>query len=107
GFRLSLDIGQIVPADLVADLACKQVDGNAVLEPVGKAKMYLVRSSLVPKAAAGTLPKPGEGPFDPRYYAGAYKLNDDGRRTGTLELQVKNGGEITGAFFSDSTGQKY
>jgi hypothetical protein len=108
GFRLSLDIGQLVPAELAADLACKLVDKGAVLEPVGKAKLFLVRTSLLPKPTPGAaLPKPGEGPFDPKYFAGTYKLNDDGRRGGTLELQVKERGEITGAYFSDGTGQKY
>ncbi|HEV8061036.1 MAG TPA: hypothetical protein VGP68_14245, partial [Gemmataceae bacterium] len=53
------------------------------------------------------VPKPGEGPFDPKYFTGTYKLNDDGKRGGTLELQAKDGGEITGAYFSDGTGQKY
>ncbi len=108
GFRLSLDIGQLVPPELAADLACKLVDKEAVLEPVGKAKLYLVSKSLLPKPTPGTaLPKPGEGPFDPKYFTGTYKLNDDGKRGGTLDLQVKEGGEIAGAYFSDSTGQKY
>ena len=107
GFRLSLDIGQLVPAELSADLVCKQGDHGAVLEPVGKAKLYVVRKSLLPKAAPGAAPKPGEGPFDQKYFAGTYQLNDDGRRAGTLELQIKDGGEISGAYYSDGTGQKY
>ncbi len=108
GFQLSLDIGQLVPAELAADLACRLGDKGAVLEPVGKAKLYLVSKSLLPKPNPGkALPKPGEGPFDPKYFTGTYKLNDDGKRGGTLELLVKEGGEITGAYFSDGTGQKY
>lgn len=108
GFRLSLDIGQLVPAELAADLTCKEQDNGAILEPVGKARLYVVRRSLLPKPTPATaLPKPGDGPFDPKYFAGTYKLNDDGRRTGTLELQVKDGGEIAGAYYSDGTGQKY
>ena len=108
GFRLSLDIGQLVPAELAADLRCKMVDNGAVLEPVGKAKLFVVRKSLLPPTApAAASPKPGEGSFDPKYFAGTFKLNDDGRRAGTLELQVKAGGEITGAYYSDGTGQKY
>ena len=109
GFRMSLDIGQLVPAELAADLVCKQVDKGAVLEPVGKAKLYVVRKSLLPKSEPAVTLKPGEGPCDPKYFAGSYKLNDDGRRAGTLELQaqVKPGGEITGAYYSGETGQKY
>jgi hypothetical protein len=108
GFRLSLDIGQLVPPELAADLACKTQDGGAVLEPVGRARLFVVRNSLLPKTAPlGALPKPGDGPFDPKYFAGTFKLNDDGRRMGTLELQVKDGGDIVGAYYSDGTGQKY
>lgn len=108
GFRLSLDIGQLVPAELAADLVCKQQNGNAILEPVGKAKLYVLRNSVLPKTApANALAKPGDGAFDPKFFTGTFKLNDDGRRTGTLELQVKEGGEIVGAYYSDSTGQKY
>jgi hypothetical protein len=108
GFRLSLDIGQVVPAELTADLACKLVDGDAVLEPLGKARLYLVQSSLLPKSAAsGAPPKPGDGPFDVKFFAGKFKLNDDGRKTATLELHVKDGGDISGAYYSESTGQKY
>jgi hypothetical protein len=108
GFRLSLDIGQLVPQELAADLVCRQHENGAVLEPVGKARLFVVRGSLLPKAnPQPALPKPGEGPFDPKFFAGTYKLNDDGRRMGTLELQVKEGGEMVGAYFSDGTGQKY
>jgi hypothetical protein len=108
GFRLSLDIGQLVPAELAADLICKQQDNAAILEPVGKAKLFVVRTSPLPKIApAGGQPKPGDGPFDPKFFAGTYKLNDDGRRTGSLDLQVKEGGEVTGAYYSDGTGQKF
>ncbi|CAN5187103.1 hypothetical protein BH10PLA2_BH10PLA2_18250 [soil metagenome] len=108
GFRLSLDIGQLVPAELAADLACKLVDGEAVLEPVGKAKLYLVNASLLPKTTSpGAIRKPGDGPFDPKFFAGKFKLNDDGRKAATLEIQVKDGNQITGAYYSESTGQKY
>jgi hypothetical protein len=108
GFRLSLDIGQLVPPELAADLICKQQDNAAVLETLGKAKLFVMRGSPLPKAASPNAPqKPGDGPFDPKFFAGTYKLNDDGRRTGTLELQAKEGGEVTGAYYSDGTGQKY
>lgn len=108
GFRFSLDIGQLVPSELAADLICKQQENAAVLEPVGKAKLFVVRSSPLPKSApSAAQQKPGDGPFDPKFFTGTYKLNDDGRRSGTLELRVKEGGEVTGAYYSDGTGQKY
>jgi hypothetical protein len=108
GFRLSLDIGQLVPTELAADLTCKLVEGDAVLEPIGKAKLYVVNSSLLAKPVASVkVGKPGDGPFDPRFFAGKFKLNDDGRKSATLELQVKDGGQISGAYYSEVTGQKY
>jgi len=45
--------------------------------------------------------------FEPRYFNGTYKLHDDGRRSGTLTLQVAADGEVTGSYYSDKDGQKY
>jgi hypothetical protein len=41
------------------------------------------------------------------YFNGAYKLYDDGRRSGTMHLKVADNGVVTGHFFSDKDGQKY
>jgi hypothetical protein len=45
--------------------------------------------------------------FEPRYFNGTYKLHDDGRRSGTLTLEVANDGDVSGTYFSDKDGQKY
>ena len=45
--------------------------------------------------------------FEPRYFNGTYKLHDDGRRSGTLELKVDDEGAVTGSYYSDKDGQKY
>jgi hypothetical protein len=106
-FRLSLDLGQVVPEDLGGDVRCV-VDGDKVsLEAVGKAKMYLVAKPL-----ADIEPKKGPklivgDKFEIRYFNGTYQLYDDGRRSGKLVLKVKEDGSVTGAYYSDRDGTRY
>jgi hypothetical protein len=107
GFRLNLDLGQVVPEQLGGDLRLV-VDGETVYaEPLGKARLFLVTRPL-PEAA----PKKGEKlvvgeKFEPRYFNGTYRLHDDGRRSGKLTLEVKENGDVTGAYYSDKDGEKY
>ncbi len=108
GFRLSLDIGQVVPEDFPADLRFV-VDGDDVyLEPVKNAKLYLVQKPL---PGAEPPKKPGKieigETFLPKYFNGTYKLYDDGRRSGQLTLKVDDEGEVTGTYTSDKDGQNY
>jgi hypothetical protein len=106
-FRLSLDLGQVVPEDVGGDVRCV-VDGDKVsLEPLGKAKLYLVT-----KALSGVGPKKGTklvvgDKFEKRYFNGSYQLYDDGRRSGKLVLKVKEDGSVTGAYYTDRDGTKY
>src|SRR5439155_14711115 len=81
--------------------------GPFAVEPVGKAELYVLTKPL-PEAAPKKAAKLVVGAaFEPRYFNGKYKLYDDGRRSGTLHLQVGAGGEVTGAYYSDKDGQKY
>ncbi len=106
-FRFNLDIGQVVPKDIAADLRAGVDDGDPFLEPVGKAEIYLVTKHL----AEANPPKTGKlvvgEKFDINYFNGAFKLYDDGRRTGTMHLKVVDNGVVTGHYFSDKDGQKY
>ena len=107
GFRLSLDLGQVVPDDLGGDLQFV-LDGNkAVARPVGKAKLYVVT-----EAVPGVEPKKGPklvigDTFQSRYFTGTYKLYDDGRRSGKLVLKVEDGNTVSGSYYSDRDGAKY
>lgn len=106
-FRLSLDIGQVAPANVTADLRVVQDKDDYYLEPIGKAEMYLVTKHL-PEANPARPEKLVVGAqFEMRYFNGQYKLYDDGRRSGMLHLKVLDNGEITGHYFSDKDGQKY
>ncbi len=107
GFHFNLDIGQVVPASLGGDLRFVAHDEKIYAEPLGKAKLYLITRPL-PEAAPKKSAKLVIGePFEPRYLNGTYKLQDDGRRSGTLTLQVAGDGEVTGAYYSDKDGRKY
>jgi len=107
GFRLSFDLGQVVPEEVGGDVRLA-VEGNKItLQPVGKAKLYLVTRELPnlapPKGAKLVV---GEN-FEPRYYNGTYKLYDDGRRSGKLILKVDDELNLVGSFYSDRDGAKY
>jgi hypothetical protein len=107
GFEFNLDIGQVVPAGVGGDLRFV-VDGKKVFaEPLGKAKLFLLTKPL-----PGTEPKKSAKPvigdvFEPRFFNGTFKLFDDGRRSGTITLQVDAAGAVTGSYISDKDGQKY
>jgi hypothetical protein len=81
--------------------------GKVRAEPVGKAKLFLLTKPL-PEATPTKTGRLVVGEtFEPRYFNGAYKLHDDGRRSGTLKLQVADDGAVTGFYYSDKDGQKY
>jgi hypothetical protein len=106
-FRFNLDIGQVVPEELGGDLRLVVTEGKTFVEPLGKAKIYIVTKPI----AEATPKKPPKfvigDKFEARFFNGSYKLYDDGRRSGTLKLKVADDGEITGDFYTDKDGQKY
>lgn len=107
GFRVSFDMGQVVPEALGGGLRFVADGDKSYAEPVGKAKLYL----LVKPLPEATPKKPeklviGEK-FEPRYFNGKYKLYDDGRRSGELVLKVDDDGSVSGAYYSDKDGSKY
>ena len=107
GFRISFDMGQVVPEELSGDLRFV-VDGEkSWVEPAGKAKLYLLVKAL-PEATPKKPDKVVIGEkFEARYFNGKYKLYDDGRRSGELVLKVEDDGTVTGAYYSDKDGSKY
>jgi hypothetical protein len=107
GFQFSLDLGQVVPAKVGGDLRFVADKGKGSVEPVGEAKTYLLTKPL-----PGVEPKKGASPviggaFEARYFNGTYKLHADGRRSGTLKLEVGAKNQVSGTFYSDKTGRKY
>jgi hypothetical protein len=106
GFRLSLDLGQVVPEVLGGDLRFVAAGDKTYAEPVGKARLFLVTKApdLTPKKGGKFVM--GER-FEPKYFNGTYRLHDDGRRSGKLTLKVDPGGSVSGHYYSDKDGSKY
>jgi hypothetical protein len=104
GFGYDLDAGQVVPADMGADIrfvAAGPDDGR--LSPVGKAEMLAVETlPPVPKASAD---RPSEGRVvRTSDYAGRFRLAANGVWSGLLELKVDAEGVVSGDFQSDAGG---
>jgi hypothetical protein len=107
GFRFSLDLGQVVPEEVGGDLKFTSDGAKLILEPIGKAKMYLITKPMpeaIPKKGAKLVV--GEK-FEARFWEGKYKLFDDGRRTGILTLNVDEQGTVRGTLVSDKDGKTY
>ncbi|MSU79224.1 MAG: hypothetical protein EXS16_14175 [Gemmataceae bacterium] len=106
-FRFNLDIGQVVPAKVSADLRVVITKDDYYLETVDKAEMYLVTKHLAEANPPKTDKLVVGAQFVPRYFNGEYKLYDDGRRSGTLKLKVLENSDVAGFYYSDKDGQKY
>ena len=108
GMRINLDIGQVVPEKLGGDLLVEEDEkAGFKLKALGNAKMYVLTKPIpdvVPKKADKLTVG---ATFEMRYFNGKYKLYDDGRRSGKLNLEVNESGEVTGSFYSDRDGAKY
>jgi hypothetical protein len=107
GFQLSLDLGQVVPSQVGGDIKFVSEEGQSWLEAVGNAKLYLITKHL-PGTEIKKLERPMIGEvFEPRFFTGNYKLQDDGRRTGKLVLKVDDEGTVSGEYISDMSGRSY
>lgn len=108
GFRYHLELGQVVPDALGGDLhIVARGAQDLALKPVGKAKLYLLTKALPEAAPRGVRRLEAGEKFDPSFFAGSYRLQDDGRRSGLLRLAVGEGGDITGTFVSEQNGREY
>jgi hypothetical protein len=107
-FRMSLDIGAIVPSrGLSSDLRFVNEDGMTFIEPIGKAELFLVEKHLAEATPAkGTKVVVG-AKFEKELFAGKYKLYDDGKAPSELQLAVDAKGEVAGFLYSGATGAKY
>jgi hypothetical protein len=127
GFALDLDLGQIVPADSGEDLtfapdsksieAKKPTDEATMSEnpgmgpPRGTIRFAKGVAAYIPLEAPQAaknraVSAGGSGPIGPSDFVGKYKLDVDGKFTGTLEVKQADG-KLTGAFRSDQTGNSY
>ena len=110
GTRLHLDLGQVVTEKLGGDLQVVEDEKDKLaftVKPIGNAKLYVL-TKPIPEVVPKKADKLEIGAtFELRFFIGKYKLYDDGRRTGKLNLEVNESGEVTGSFYSDRDGAKY
>ncbi len=107
-FRFNLDIGQVVPPDFAADLRFSADGENVALEPVGNAELYLVTKHHPDAKPAQTEKVVVGEKYEAKFVNGNFKLYDDGRRSGTLHLKLRdNNKHLQGHFYSDKDGAKY
>lgn len=107
GTEFDLDLGQVVPERLGGDIRCVSENGKVALRVREGAKLWLAIDSVpLPKSTDPAQPVISDK-FQPAYFQGTYQLEDDGRRSGTLTLAVRDGAEVSGKYFSDKDGASY
>lgn len=107
GTEMDLDLGQVVPERIGGDLRCVKEDGKLFLRVRSGAKLWLAVDKVPLPASGGTAVPIVTDKFQQEYFRGKFQLHDDGRRSGSLSLDVKDGGEIVGKYFSDKDGTGY
>jgi hypothetical protein len=106
-FLLDLHIGQVVPDSVGGDLKFIADGDLGYLEAVGTAKMYLVTKHLPGTDVQKTAKLVIGDVFEPKYFTGVYKLEDDGRRVAKLSLRVDDAGNVNGEYTSEQSGRSY
>lgn len=106
GFGLDLDVGQIVPEGTGEDLKLVATENGLQLQPVPKVSLYAVGRPLV-KPAEVKKRQFSQGAISASDFAGEYQLQADGRWSGKVTIEVDEGGNVTGSYTSDDTGQTY
>lgn len=100
GFLFDLDIGQVVPAEQGGDISFTEARR---LVSLGDAALHPLSGSIVPGSdEARPDPLDHQGVL-PRDFAGAWRIDVDGRLKGALNLSVDEDGNIHGSFLSEET----
>jgi len=106
-FPFDLDSGQVVPEGMGGDIVFTSAGGNGPrLVALGESRIYTFGRSVLPSAAAPGRPSSGRV-VEAGDFTGSYHLIANGQWSGALEIQVKEGGEVTGRFHSDLNGSVY
>jgi hypothetical protein len=105
GFQFNLDIGQVVPAGHGADL---EFTADGAVRAVGEATLVPVNGSLLAPADKAARPDPqAHDGVIVEDFAGAWKIDADGRWQGEWELIVAENGRVAGTFVSDDSQNRY
>lgn len=108
GYQLNLDLGQIVPSSVGGDVRYVQTADGGYLEPVQRAKLFLITKHLPGTEVKKPTGRTGLGEsFEPQALNGAYRLIDDGRRKALIELNLDTEGNLSGTYTSEQSGRAY
>jgi len=106
-FPFDLDSGQVVPGGMGGDIVFTSAGGNGPrLVALEESRIYTFDRSVIPPAVAPGRPSSGRI-VEAGDFTGSYHLIANGQWSGALEIQVKEGGEVTGRFRSDLNGSVY
>ncbi|MGO9465194.1 MAG: ExbD/TolR family protein [Isosphaeraceae bacterium] len=106
-FPFDLDSGQVVPEGMGGDILFTSAGGNGPrLLALGESRIYTFDRPVLPPAVAPGRPSSGRV-VEAGDFTGSYHLIANGQWSGALEIQVKEGGEVTGRFRSDTSGSVY
>lgn len=106
-FPYDLDSGQVVPEGMGGDIVFTSAGGNGPrLLALGDARIYTFDRSVLPPSVARGRPSSGRI-VEPGDFTGSYHLIANGQWSGNLEIDAKEGGEVTGRFRSDLNGSVY
>lgn len=105
GFAFNFDIGQVVPAGQGGDV---RMTDESVLVPIDEAKIFGLDGSRLPAAEddGEEDPHDHEGVL-PRDFAGAWRVDIDGRWRGEWLLHVNGEGQVRGTYTSDDSKSGY
>ncbi len=107
GFRFSLDLGQVVPAEIPADFEITPNENLLNLKSLKGASLWIVKKEIAPAKPV----KPGSidntKPLGVHWFNGHYRLFDDGRRMGRLEIEADKDGNLSGALYSEKDNKRY
>jgi hypothetical protein len=100
GFEFDFDIGQVVPKDAGGDVAFSD---TRRLMALGGAKLFGVNGSLLPPPTPDKYDPNDHPDVRPRDFNGTWRVNADGRWTGTIQITFDDEGNVGGQYTSDAT----
>jgi hypothetical protein len=107
GFRFSLDLGQVVPPEMPADFEIASDGKHLKIKKDKGASLWIVKKEIALVKPVKPSAIDATKPFGPHWFTGHYRLFDDGRRMGRLEIESDKDGNLSGALFSDKDNKRY
>ncbi len=107
GFRFSLDLGQVVPAGVPADFVILAEGKGLKIQKEKGSELWIAKQEVVAPKGVKPAAIDVSKPFGPHWFAGHYRLFDDGRRMGRMEIEADKDGNLSGSLFSDKDNKRY